>query len=443
MAIITDGDFSKLMDEIYPQDSRKNIAVACSGGHDSMALTLLMRDWAKNTGNNIIALIVNHKLRPDSTIEAKLVQTRLKNSHINAHILTRKSNEKITSDMQNKARILRYQLLQQWCVDNDYKTIATAHHIQDQAETFLLRLARGSGVYGLAAMSKSSMLGSKSNKFGNINLIRPLLDINKNDLIDSLANFNVKAVDDPSNKNEKFDRVKIRNNQRLLDSIGLNPQRLAKTAKNLRRARNALEEITKNIINEAVQFYPAGYCHLDKKILLNQPEEITLRALSNIIIAISGGKYPARLSQIENLYDNLTKNKSFNGCSLAGSIVAPLAITRQNKKPDMLIFYRENSAISDIKPIKNKVIWDNRFLLEFDLNNQNIDKIEIRKLGDAGRVEINKDIKFPHDIPAKIMPSLPALWEDKKLLLVPHINHINHDKKLGLTNILALIIKKL
>ena len=443
MTIITDGDFSKLMDEIYPKDSSKNIAVACSGGNDSMALALLMRNWANNTGNNIIALIVNHKLRTDSTVEAKLVQTRLKDVNITAHILTRKFDEKITSDIQNKARMLRYQLLQQWCVDNDYQTIATAHHIQDQAETFLLRLARGSGVYGLAAMPKSSIIGLKSNKFGNINLIRPLLDINKNDLIDSLANFNVKAVDDPSNKNEKFDRVKIRNNQQLLDSIGLNPQRLAKTAKNLRRARNALEEITKNTINEAVQFYPVGYCHLDKKLLLNQPEEIILRALSNIIITISGGKYPPRLSQIENLYDNLTENKTFNGCSLAGAIVAPLAFSKQNKKPNILIFYRENSAISDIKSITNKVIWDNRFLLEFNLNNQNIDKIEIRKLGDAGRVEINKDIKLPHDIPVKIMPSLPALWADKKLLSVPHINNIKHVEKFGLTNISSLIIKKL
>ncbi len=452
MSIITDGDFSKLMDKIYPQNDGSNdcnnIAVACSGGHDSMALALLMRDWAKTNKYKMAALIVDHKLRDDSTNEAKLVKKRLNHADITAHILTRKSNNRLTTDIQNKARIIRYQLLQQWCVANNYKTIAIAHHMQDQAETFLLRLARGSGVYGLSAMEKSSKLKVISNEPNAINLIRPLLDINKTDLIDSLTHFNIKAIDDPSNKNEQFDRVKIRNNQLLFDNIGLSAKRLASTAKNLRRARNALEEITNQAINKTTKFYPTGYCIFDKKLLLNQAEEIGLRALSNIITIISGGKYPPRLSKIENLYTNLINNKNFNGCSLAGTIIAPSITNIKNQKKTMIIIFREHTAINDIRHIKNKVIWDNRFLLEFNLsykkilkNSQN-NKIEIRKLGDLGRIEINKNKELSHDIPKKIMPSLPALWVGEELLFVPHINNIADEKEINLVNISPLMIKK-
>ncbi|MBM4438672.1 MAG: tRNA lysidine(34) synthetase TilS, partial [Actinobacteria bacterium] len=127
------------------------VAVAVSGGADSLALTLLADEWARRTGRSIAALTVDHGLRPDSAAEASQVGAWLAAARIRHEVL-RWEGQKPRSGIHAAAREARYRMLTSWCRENDVRDLLLAHHRDDQSETFLMRLARGSGPDGLAAM---------------------------------------------------------------------------------------------------------------------------------------------------------------------------------------------------------------------------------------------------------------------------------------------------
>ena len=174
-------EFGRLLDAVGPFDAPPRVAVATSGGADSVALCLLTHQWAENRNGKCHALIVDHGLRSNSVREAAQVADWLNRSGVDAHVLTW-SGRKPVRGIQAAAREARYELLLSWCRDNRIRDLLLAHHRDDQAETFLLRLGRNSGVDGLSAMAAVSHRG-------DVRLVRPLLELPKSRLVATLKNF--------------------------------------------------------------------------------------------------------------------------------------------------------------------------------------------------------------------------------------------------------------
>ena len=189
----------------------ENFIVAVSGGPDSLALAFLAKIYSIKKKLKSKFFIVDHKLRPNSSIEAKNVKKVLKSNSIVSEILTWRG-KKPTKNIQSIARNKRYQLLSEQADKLKIDNILVGHHQDDLLENFFIRMLRGSGLKGLISMDRESKIGSK-------NLLRPLLSEKKEDLIylsNNVFNF---YVEDPSNYDENYKRIKIR---KLIETLQIN-----------------------------------------------------------------------------------------------------------------------------------------------------------------------------------------------------------------------------
>lgn len=274
-------------------------AVGVSGGADSLALALLLKKWG---GTDIVALTVNHGLREESAKEAEFVASVMKKHKIKHHILNWEG-EKPSVGIEEAARIARYDLLGKWCAENGVDKLFIAHHKLDQAETFLMRLQRGSGVNGLAAMLEVF------DKDG-IKIIRPLLEFMPEELKDFLDSQKINWVEDPHNFNEDFLRVKIRNFiPRLEKELGLTVERIADTAANMARVRDFLETETGDYLKENLQSFEDIAFALPLASFKNLHVEIALRVLVKIFQKINGKFYAPRLNSLESLYSSALESR--------------------------------------------------------------------------------------------------------------------------------------
>ena len=270
-----------------------SIAVAVSGGSDSMALTILANNWAKKNGVKFTALTVDHNLRPESKSEAETVHKWCKKYNIHHEILTYKGKIP-TSNIEAVAREYRYELLTDYMKKNSIDSLFIAHNQDEQCETFFLNLARGSGVYGLCGMPVIS------ERFG-IKIIRPMLIFTKPEIKEYLTSVNQDWIEDPSNFDTKYKRVRVRNLKDLMNSLDLSNKRLIDTMNNMERVRNSIEFFVSECIKKSV-ISSNSKVIIDREELLYYPEEIVIRALAKLIKDFSSSEYPARLESLENLY---------------------------------------------------------------------------------------------------------------------------------------------
>ena len=289
---------------IYPD----KIAVALSGGCDSTALTLLMNDWAVEHSIKFTALIVDHKLRPESTSEANIVKSNMSKLGINAEILTY-TGIVPTSNIEEVARNYRYRLIINFCKKNKINYVATAHNKNEQCETFLLNLIRGSGLYGLCGIPE---IVNKN----NVKFIRPLLSYTKDELKQICISRNQTWVEDPSNEDEKYLRVRIRKLKTIFESLGLTIDRIYKTINNMKSVRGVIDLLFQKKIEECIvnKFEKLGLIELDLQILLSSPNEIIYRVIEYFVSELSDGRH-TRSDIICRIIDNLKlslKTKSFN-----------------------------------------------------------------------------------------------------------------------------------
>jgi tRNA(Ile)-lysidine synthetase-like protein len=198
---VSDEEFAVRLDRLGPFDRPLRLAVAVSGGPDSMALSLLAARWVRQRGGQFLALTVDHRLRPDSTAEAAATGAALARHDISHRILTWTDAPARAS--QDQARRARYDLLGQACREAGIRDLAVAHQREEQAETVLLRLAKGSGIDGLAGMA-----AWRTAPWGR--LLRPLLDLPKARLVATCAGFGAVPVDDPSNRRSRYARARLR-----------------------------------------------------------------------------------------------------------------------------------------------------------------------------------------------------------------------------------------
>lgn len=382
-------------------------AVAVSGGPDSMALTLLAQEWIAKRGGSLLALTVDHGLRPESRTEARQVHRWLLARGISHKILTWRG-AKPTSNLQAEARALRYQLLSQACAKAGIKDLLLAHQLEDQAETFLLRLARGSGLDGLAAMAGVSHADG-------LRLLRPLLDVPRACLIAYLEKCGQEWISDPSNLNSRHARVRLRALSPILAQEGLTAERLAATATRLGRAREALTQAVDSHLARSVRVFPEGWARMEPGVFLDAPDEVRLRALSRLAGALGGAAYPPRLESVERLDRDV--REGVRAATLAGCRLWP------EKTGEGILLARE--AAGGTCPVAGfSGLWDGRFTMKVQGGGKN-KSLFLAPLGQAGLTALyqaNPDLKS-HPLPRPVRLSLPALWDGEGPIHVPHMSY--------------------
>lgn len=417
-ASLTAADFASRLKALH---AGPRIAVALSGGADSLALLVLASQWVKKSkARYVIAYTVDHGLRKESAAEARQCAAFAKSLGV-THRILRWKGDKPLSGIQAAARAARYDLLAKACQRDAIATLLTAHHLEDQAETFLLRLARGSGVDGLAAMQAITQPES------GLRLLRPFLDVPRETLRAVVTRAGLTPIEDPSNDNQRFDRVKVRRLMSDLSALGLTPLRLADTAANMSRASKALKAVTREVLKSSV-VDPAGFIHIDLAVLRAAPNEIALRALAEMLKDVGGSLYAPRFEGLIAIHealgsDVLNKARTLNGCRL---------VTKRGR----LYVTREVSTALRATPVSLRkrvaLLWDDRFtvLLDRDLP-KSAAPHEVRALGPEG-LRIIRAAGCPEPGgPKSVLPTLPALWEGKRLVAAPHVAY--RDGPVGFT----------
>jgi len=290
----------------------KDFIVAVSGGTDSLALAFLTKIFALKNDLNARYFIVDHKLRKDSTNEALKVKKILNTLNIKSKILTVKS-KKPQNGIQAFARKKRYDLLFSKCKSLKINNLVLGHHMDDLIENFFLRMIRGSGLKGLVSLGEVT-------RIHDINLLRPLVKLDKKDLLFvSKFVFNF-YVNDPSNYNTKFNRIKIRKILDQLKSIGFDNKKFQLTIKNLK------------ISDETIRFYVEKNKKINSRLIEEKQElvlkedffdnsyEVVFRSLSDLIHFIGKKQSPVRGKKIDNILNKI-KNKRLFKETLGGCVI--------------------------------------------------------------------------------------------------------------------------
>lgn len=394
------------------------VAVAVSGGPDSMALALLAGEWAAGAGGgDAHFLTFDHGLRAESAGEARQAGEWLAARRLTHHILCWPEAEpKPASGLQAAARKARYRALEAWCAAQGVKFLLLAHHLEDQAETLLMRLARGSGVDGLSAMAVVAPPVTRRHRPG---LVRPLLGTPKARLVATLEARGQQWIEDPSNEDRNYLRVQARELLRDMPLDGLTPARLAATARRMARVRALLDDQTIALLDASVLLEDAGCARLDIAFLIEANEEIALRILSRLAAGIGGRAYPPRLEGIERLLGDI-KSGDFSGATLAGCLFAPTGKDRRH-----LLVAREAGTTDDRQEITpgGTIHWDGRF--EITLSREAETGGSIAALTESGWRQLlelwpeARKTRIPHA--ARL--ALPALRVGGEIKSVPHLGY--------------------
>lgn len=288
------------------------LGLAVSGGGDSIALLVLMSDWAQETGRVLRVVTVDHGLRDGSAAEAAVVGALCADLGV-PHDTVRWLDHPETGNLQDNARQARQNLIADWAAEQGIVAVATGHTRDDQAETFLLRLKRGSGVDGLSGMA------AQVRKAG-VFWLRPLLEIRREALREFLRHRQVSWVEDPSNDDLRFDRVKMRKALNVLDELGLGVTVLADTAGRMQTARTALEAFSQEVLHAVAQPRDIGSVRLDIAVLARHPMDIQLRVLAHCLRWVSLAPYRPRLSALKQA---LAQCVNATGHSLSGCLLTP------------------------------------------------------------------------------------------------------------------------
>jgi len=308
-------------------DVKDKFAVAVSGGPDSLALAFLAKCFSIKHNVDVKYFIVDHKLRKESSSEAKIVTSILKKIGINCKILTWRG-KKPSANIQSVARDKRYSLLVEECKKNKIKNILLGHHLDDLFENFLIRILRGSGLNGLVSLSKTTKY-----KKNHIKVLRPLLDLEKKKLIDlskKIFNFFIK---DPSNKNENFKRIRIRHLLSSLEKEGLDKKKFLLTINNLKDSDKSIKfYVDRNIEKNSIYSKKKKLFILSENFF-DQAHEVIFRSLTKIIKKIGQKYYPVRGKSISELIEKI-KSSSYIKVTLGNCFIEKInksvLISREN-----------------------------------------------------------------------------------------------------------------
>ena len=289
---------------------KKEYVVAVSGGPDSLALAALTKAYTFSKKTKFYYVLVDHNIRKNSSQEAKKVKNILKKKNLNLKVILNK--KKINKNIQAEARNIRYDILKNFCRKKNVKVILTAHNLEDQVETFLIRLSRGSGLKGLSSMKALSKINNR------VSLFRPLLDTQKQFLIKISKTIFGKYFKDPSNKNKKYLRTKVRNLRKPLENSGIKYEKIFKSIQNLSHSKTTLEKFLNKIFKELIKKVNSEIL-INFKKYKNLNEDIKMAVINQSIKQLKNNYYDSRSKKVENLMINLDK-KNFKNSTLGGCV---------------------------------------------------------------------------------------------------------------------------
>jgi tRNA(Ile)-lysidine synthase len=400
------AEFSAAMAALAPFEPAPFLAVAVSGGPDSLALAILADRWVRQRGGELCALTVDHRLRPESEVEIARVGAWLSARGIRHEVLVW-SGAKPQTGIQQAARIARYRLLAGWCREHGCLHLLTAHHRDDQIETHLIRRRAGSGPDGLAGMSAIRELDG-------CRLLRPLLDVARARLLALLAAERQPFISDPSNLDPAFERSRFRRGggamPQAADAAGL-----AEEIRQYGRARQARQRQRDLFLARCASLHPAGFAVLDAVLLAAAPTELAEPALSAIIVAVGGACYPPRRERVVRLCDALgeagPRGHTLGGCRFVrwrGRVLVMREVARA--APPIRLAPGES------------LLWDRRFKIAVP---PEAGPLVIGYAGTAGAPRLNS-VALPlrrAGLPRLLLPILPVLWDEDGIAAVPHLGH--------------------
>lgn len=387
--------------------AHRHVVLAVSGGVDSTALMHLAQAWAKARGGPAVSVAtVDHGLRPGSAAAAAAV-ARDANALGLAHATLIWQGSKPATGIQEAAREARYRRLAAHLLQCGATALATAHTEDDQAETVLMRLARGSGLDGLGAMMPRTQL------YG-VPVLRPLLGVPKARLTAALVADGIGWIEDPSNDQPEFERVRLRLARAELDAAGLGSAAIARSARRLARARAAIDATVERAIGDglatgALVWRPLGYGDVSWTWLLAQPEEVRLRLLSQMIQLAGGQGATPSLAGLEAM----TVAQGWRlpgGATLGGALVRPRGAGR------VLVcreYGRGQPAPSELVP-GGGIVWDRRF--EIVAGPGLVGPVRVAALGPAGVAHLRGRGRTVPAAPARVLWTLPAVLEGDRVI---------------------------
>ena len=300
-----------------------------------------------------------------------------------------------------------------WCKKKGIEKLFLAHHLDDQVETFLMRLGKGSGVDGLAVMNFVTETSS-------LKLVRPFLETPKTRFIKILGITNLEWISDPSNLNLDFKRSRIRKILPILSKEGINSKQIGLVIKRMRSVKDALNAQTDILLKKYLSNVHNVAYFLNKELLKDEKDkEILLRVLEKIFMNISGSIYPPRRNKLENILSWILENNNVKARTLTGVVV--------RKRKSEFIFYREPEDCYksvNIRPLTSRYrCWDDRFFLRANKSNS----LQIRALGDVG-ITILKEEKILkrqgfQNVPLSAWKTVPGVWSKKRLISVPTLGY--------------------
>jgi tRNA(Ile)-lysidine synthase len=398
------GEFAASLAALARFETAPFLAVAVSGGPDSLALAILADRWARKRAGEICALTVDHRLRAESGAEILHLKTWLSVRAIRHEVLVW-SGEKPKTGIQEAARLARYRLLTDWCRKHGCLHLLTAHHREDQIETYLIRLRAHSGAGGLAAMSATRELG-------DCRLLRPLLGVSKNRLVAFLRAERQPFITDPSNLDPAFERSRYRGGDGtitggadvLAEIHALGTMRAAR-----QRDANAL-------LSRYVSLHPAGFALLDPGVLSITSRELAERLVSTVATTIGGRFYPPRGKQIARLRDVLVADGP-RGHTLGGC-----RFIRWRKR--VLVTPELAGAAQPARLTPGETMfWDRRFKVVVPPSASG--SLTIGYPGAAGIAQLREvALRLRRGCPPRLLlPIFPVVRDEDGIAAVPHLGY--------------------
>jgi tRNA(Ile)-lysidine synthase len=383
---------------------------------------VLLAEWISETSgsfDSFTVLTVDHRLRPDSAAEAQAVGRQAAALGF-GHATLVWEGDKPKTGLQAAARTARYRLMADYACAHDISLILTAHTQDDQAETLLMRLARGSGLDGLSAMAAITPLQDDE----SLLIARPLLDVPKARLVASLRKRGIAWIEDPSNASPLFERVRLRAAKPALDHLGLTSGMLVLSARRLQRVRRALDRWVADVLDPGagiVDVHPCGFFNVDRNRLGALPDEIVARVLDRLIAAAGGAGETVPLSKLEAIVREVISAESISAWTLARAKLSTTA--------ERLLIEREpgRDALPALRLAPgDAALWDGRFRVVAGAGIG--ERVEVHALGVDGLRDLRALLDIPSGLPVASLRAVPSFWGGDRLLAVPPLGYWSDDE---------------
>lgn len=380
----------------FEHTQARRIGVAVSGGSDSLALLHLVCNWALTHGVKVHAATVDHGLRSEAPSEAAYVAQICEGLGVSHTILCWTDWDK-SGNLQAEARAARYRLLADWAKSRNLESVLLGHTMDDQAETLLMRLARGAGVDGLSAMAARFTRAGQT--FG-----RPLLDVRRQDLRKFLNARDVAWIDDPSNTDPAYDRVRVRAALATLGEIGLDAPVLSRVSQNLAESRDALRWQVAQIAKDTVTT-DRGDIIVSLSDITAYPDEILRRLMSEALMWVSGASYVPRGRAMTRLVAALRagRGETLHGCLVRVSH-GKCRISRE---------WAAVARVVSCGPMDQEIVWDRRWHVTGPWQ----EGLQVRALSEQGILQVPDWRNC--GLPRQSLLASPSVWYGETLVSAP------------------------